>query len=302
MVQLPQVSTTAADLNRNFGRWQDRAMSEPILVTHHGRPRSVLVSADVYRKLGSDEMPLTLGDPGGPAQDAILDHLSQGLVVLDASLSVLRVNRTAATYFKRSPETLVGAQLTDLYPAFHESVKTRIFRRVLRTGESVQFEAPSSVYPDQHLAIHAFPHGEGVAYLFQATADPAIEQMATERDTMRALFEAHGAVGLARLSTRGTFAEIDAPLLAMIGFERSVLMAARLVDIMPVACRSALREALEAVLGGGGPIVLDTELMARDGREVSVTLVLAATRTRFALDGVAVLVTPRTWQKGDAEA
>ena len=54
MVQLPQVTTTAADLNRNFGLWQDRAMSEPILVTHHGRPRSVLVSAEDYRRLGAD--------------------------------------------------------------------------------------------------------------------------------------------------------------------------------------------------------------------------------------------------------
>jgi len=294
MVQLPQVTTTAADLNRNFGLWQDRAMSEPILVTHHGRPRSVLVSAEDYRRLCADLPVSSIPGAEGGDHDAILDCLAQGLVVLDANMTITQVNRAAATYFRRSVEALVGARLADIYPSFHESVKTRILTRVLRTGEPAQFESPSSMYPDQHLAVSAFPHLDGVAYLFQATADPAFEKLATERETLNTLFDAHGGVGLAQLTPRGTFAAIDSSILEMIGFEREILLSARLVDIMPLSCRNALREALETVLGGSGPRVLDTELMARNGREVPVTLVLAATRVRFSLDGVSVLVTPRT--------
>ena len=275
-------------------------MSEPILVTHHGRPRSVLVSAEDYRRLGADLPGSVLPGAEGGDHDAILDCLAQGLVVLDANLTVVQVNRAAAIYFRRSAEALVGARLSDLYPSFHESVKTRLLTRVLRTGEPAQFESPSSMYPDQHLAIHAFPHMGGVAYLFQATADPAFEKLATERETLNTLFGAHGGVGLAQLTPRGTFAEIDSSILEMIGFDREVLLSARLVDVMPLSCRSALREALESVLGGAGPCVLDTELMARDGREVPVTLVLAAARVRFSLDGVSVLITPRTSESGDA--
>lgn len=39
---------TAAEVSRNFGRWQDQALAGPVVVTHHGRPRVVVVSAQQY--------------------------------------------------------------------------------------------------------------------------------------------------------------------------------------------------------------------------------------------------------------
>ena len=42
---------TSADFQRQVGRYQDRALVEPVLVTRNGRERLVLLSAEEYRRL-----------------------------------------------------------------------------------------------------------------------------------------------------------------------------------------------------------------------------------------------------------
>jgi prevent-host-death family protein len=42
---------TSAELQRKLGEIQDRALREPVTVTHHGRPRLVILSAEEYRRL-----------------------------------------------------------------------------------------------------------------------------------------------------------------------------------------------------------------------------------------------------------
>src|SRR3954465_13256156 len=45
-------SVPAAELMRNFGRWQDRTAHGPVFVTNHGRPRVVLMSIEDYERIG----------------------------------------------------------------------------------------------------------------------------------------------------------------------------------------------------------------------------------------------------------
>lgn len=47
------VSVTAADLAKQFGKYRDLALREPVSVTHHGRETVVILSADEYRRLKS---------------------------------------------------------------------------------------------------------------------------------------------------------------------------------------------------------------------------------------------------------
>lgn len=42
---------TARDLQRNIGQVQDAALKAPVAVTHHGRDRLVILSAEEYRRL-----------------------------------------------------------------------------------------------------------------------------------------------------------------------------------------------------------------------------------------------------------
>jgi prevent-host-death family protein len=45
------VTITAAELQKQFGRYRDIALREPVLVTHHGRESLVILSADEYKRL-----------------------------------------------------------------------------------------------------------------------------------------------------------------------------------------------------------------------------------------------------------
>ncbi|MCI0468100.1 MAG: type II toxin-antitoxin system Phd/YefM family antitoxin [Beijerinckiaceae bacterium] len=45
------VTITAAELQKQFGRYRDVALKEPVSVTHHGRKTLVILSADEYKRL-----------------------------------------------------------------------------------------------------------------------------------------------------------------------------------------------------------------------------------------------------------
>jgi prevent-host-death family protein len=45
------IRVTAADLQKQFGRYRDLAIKEPVAVTHHGRESLVVLSAAEYRRL-----------------------------------------------------------------------------------------------------------------------------------------------------------------------------------------------------------------------------------------------------------
>jgi prevent-host-death family protein len=45
------IKVSAADFQRNIGRYQDIALREPVAVTRNGRDSCVLLSVDEYRRL-----------------------------------------------------------------------------------------------------------------------------------------------------------------------------------------------------------------------------------------------------------
>lgn len=46
MIRVP-----ASTFVRNFGRYQDTALTEPVAITSNGRERTVMISAEEYRRL-----------------------------------------------------------------------------------------------------------------------------------------------------------------------------------------------------------------------------------------------------------
>ncbi len=82
------VTITAAELQKQFGRYRETAIKEPVSITHHGRESLVMLSADEYKRLKAfdtrqafyaHELPddivaeLEKGYQGEPTPD--LDHL-----------------------------------------------------------------------------------------------------------------------------------------------------------------------------------------------------------------------------------
>jgi prevent-host-death family protein len=44
-------SVTASEMQKNFGRWHDEAIKEPVQITKHGRETAYLVSAETFKRL-----------------------------------------------------------------------------------------------------------------------------------------------------------------------------------------------------------------------------------------------------------
>ena len=47
----PMVKVSAAEFQRNIGRYQDVALTQPVAVTRNGRERTVMISVEEYRRL-----------------------------------------------------------------------------------------------------------------------------------------------------------------------------------------------------------------------------------------------------------
>ena len=45
------ITISSAEFQRNFGAYQDKALTEPVAITRNGRERLVVVSVDEYRRL-----------------------------------------------------------------------------------------------------------------------------------------------------------------------------------------------------------------------------------------------------------
>jgi prevent-host-death family protein len=45
------ITITSAEFQRNFGRYQDAALKEPVTITRNGRERVVVLSAEEYHRL-----------------------------------------------------------------------------------------------------------------------------------------------------------------------------------------------------------------------------------------------------------
>ena len=67
------IKVPAAEFQRNIGRYQDLALTEPIAVTRNGRERTVMISIDEYRRLKRRDRRVMLLDDFTDADIAALE-------------------------------------------------------------------------------------------------------------------------------------------------------------------------------------------------------------------------------------
>ena len=67
------ITISSAEFQRNFGRYQDVALTEPVAITRNGRERVVVLSVDEYHRLKQrDRQVLSLFDFNEADLQAIL--------------------------------------------------------------------------------------------------------------------------------------------------------------------------------------------------------------------------------------
>lgn len=289
----PATHATAGEVSRNFGQWQDVALTGPVIITHHGRPRVVLLSADRYASWNN--LPAagvnTDAHAAETSREALLEQMAEGFIALDPTLRVTKVNPVFEALAGRSAGQLVGSGWSDLFPLPTQAVIAEQMRRVLRTGEAVEFEADSTVQPGRCYGVRVFPYPGGVAALFaNRTEEHSLRGRLRHAGAIQTATTALPRLAVARLNIRGVLAEMDKDFLRLTGFSGAELLDCRLTDIVRPSDRRALSQALEKVLQGGPAARVETALLVRAGDERPVELSLAPILHDGAADGVMVLI------------
>lgn len=290
---MPAAHATAGEVSRNFGQWQDIALTGPVIITHHGRPRVVLLSAERFANWNeTPEAAASLEDhTAETSREALLEHTTEAFIALDPALRVTKVNPVFEALTARSANHLVGANWSDLFPLPTQAVIAEQMRRVLRTGEAVEFEADSTVQPGRCYGVRVFPYPGGVAALFvNRTEEHNLRGRLRHARAMRAATAALPQLAVARLNIRGVLAEMDDDFLRLTGFTHAELLDCRLTDIVRPLDRRNLTQALEKVLQGGSAARMSTCLLVKAGDERSIELSLAPILRDGAADGVMVLL------------
>ncbi|ARS26346.1 PAS domain-containing protein [Sphingomonas sp. KC8] len=289
-----RLSVTSAELVRQFGRWQDKVATEPLFVTHHGRERLVMLSMANYRSLLEGDIDSGLSSDGEQRLDVLADLVTQGFIAFDETLTIVRMNPVAACYLRGHRHGLIGRRLDEVYPTVANSLLENYLVRAVRSGETGAFDAPSFAQSGDWLHLQTFPFGNGAAVLFRSMGDEVeARRQSTAASAMAAAAAVHGGIGHGWLSPRGTFANVDAVLAGMAGFEAVALGGVRLTDILPLKRRMEAAERMEAVLAGNGPCAFDSEILVNRGDELPVRIGLADLRGDYANDGAVVVVTRR---------
>jgi prevent-host-death family protein len=286
---------TAGEISRNFGQWQDRALGGPVIVTHHGRPRVVLVSADYY---SSSKVDISLNpredhEPSfETSQHAILDHVTEAFMALNAQLHITAVNHVFEALVGHSSSQIIGRFWEDLFPPTARTLMGEQLKRALRTGEALDFEAPGDVPGVRRYAFRAFPYPGGVAVLIQnRTAEREMQAQLHEARALDAALSMLPQVMVLRLNVRGVLTTVDPGFAKRLGFSSQELLSCRLPDIVRPRDRAELTAALEAVLQGGQPTQIATTMLVKDGGELPVRIGVATVINDLAPDGLVAAVT-----------
>jgi prevent-host-death family protein len=290
---VPAAHATAGEVSRNFGQWQDVALTGPVIITHHGRPRVVLLSAERFSSWNdAPEAGTNLEDQTAQTSlEALLEHMTEGFIALDHTLRVTKVNPIFEALAARSAGQLVGANWSELFPLPTQAVIAEQMRRVLRTGEAVEFEADSTVQAGRCYGVRVFPYPGGLAALFvNRTEEHSLRGRLRHARAMQAATSALPLLAVARLNIRGVLAEMDDDFLQLTGFSSAELLDCRLTDIVRPSDRRPLTQALEKVLQGGPATRMTTALLVKAGEERPVELSLAPILHDGAADGVMVLM------------
>lgn len=283
---------SAAEITRNFGMWQDRAAHGPLVVTHHGRPRVMMLAVEHYEELTAGHgLGAQEEDLESARLSVVLGQIGSAFAAFDTSLRFVRLNAAAIAHFGQPEERLIGRTPEEVFSG-REAMIAGHLREALRTGEEMQVDVPAGAHGERLLRMRFFPYPGGVGVTFRNVAGMRNAERAEQEHIAQAQARlAHGGVGVGRLGPRATFEAVEPPLAQMVGFTAERLEGVRFTDLLALPSRPQASEAIEAVLTGHGPRAFDGVMLVNGGGELAVRVALAELRDGFAISGASVMVT-----------
>lgn len=291
---MPQkIAIPSAEFIRNIGRWQNEALRQPIVITHHGRDRLVLAAPDLLRDASNQNE----GDAGGSdavalrtAHAALVENIQEGCLALDARGAIQSANPIATAYLGRSDADMRGHGVIDVFPELLALLMHDRVQRVLRTRRPESFETASA--DGRAIAVRVFPTGEGATILFHNTTEQRrLQQQDEESSAVLGALAQLGSAALLRLDARGRVETADARFSDWSGFNASEIAGHRLADLMPPADRRRFNLLFEQVLRDVRPGRDTLIVLGRRGDELCVDAAIAPIQSDYVARGAVIMLT-----------
>ncbi|MBA4012369.1 MAG: hypothetical protein C0481_10930 [Phenylobacterium sp.] len=295
----PGARTTAAEISRNFGHWQDRAMQGPILVTHHGRPRLVVLAAEEFERLSEGLAAAAPAAANGEviselSRDNFIANMFEGFMFFDADLRVRYANSVAVASAGLDPRELIGKRADS--PEFGElgAILAARLRRVSRTGEAVQFESKGIFNPHRYFESKAFPFQGGVGITFSQLTE--VLDLRRDSEVSRARSQAVDGLGVVSqlaVNAMGFIEEINGAFRDLVGFSDAHVLGARLVDLVAPPHRHDFGQAMNLVMQGRSEAYAGrVDFLVRERGHVEVKLSAVRQTHNDVCTGLAVACVP----------
>jgi len=286
---------TAAEISRNFGFWQNKAISSPVVITHHGHPRAVLMSAERFAE-SSPPGTQTHGTPFEVGLSAIIEHTNQAFAAVDLQLDITMVNHVFEDLSGRLSSQLVGAQVADVFPPDLGAMVVEQLIRVRRSGEATTFEFETPLDGDgdpRTYHLRAFPFPGGVGILIENMTELRNGELRVRQSAgLERALAALSVVGVVKLNLRGVIVKTDEVFDQMTGFGEGELVRRRLMDIVSPDLRDSLMMAIDDVLSDHAAKTVASVLVLKGGVKQPVEISLAAVMRGMTPDSAIAAIVP----------
>lgn len=169
------------------------------LIEYQGKPATLSVVRDISERKATQE---ALRSSEATAR-ALLNATTESAILIDASGTVLAINKVGAQRLRKQFEEIVGRNIFDLLPANVAASRKKIIEEVLRSGQPYQFQdersglhLDQSLYPIfdaqgkvSHIAIYAADITERMKLQAEETLLHHIDQQVMRSDSLPALLQ-----------------------------------------------------------------------------------------------------------------
>lgn len=259
----------ATEIVRNFSAWQERCTHRPIYILHHGRPRSVLLSLDLYGRLLASQGPQSASERQLRVQmDLLLAHMGTMFAQADRELRIVRVNRAAAAFLGCNPRSFEKREIAELFG----DAMVKAAREALIEGHCVG----TTIHDGRHLTfqIIAFPPALGLFWSDVTEAQVAV-LLTSERETAETLLSMMTGCAIGEVSPDGLLRSAHPSLIRLLRMRASLLARTPFCDLFEDGSRRKCRLHLAHVFEGKGPVRCRVEILTRDRGPVPVRLFMA---------------------------
>lgn len=279
---------TASALVRNFGTWQDRAMTAPVYILKRGRARLVMLAADLIEQMGNAP---PRSDEWISERQPLLDTLREVVILLDEQRVIRFANSAAIAFFAASA---TGQPVERILPGGLDAFLIDVIERVQRSGMREQVEIALDTGGARPLSLAVIPLAQGVGLIGHDVT--ILHDLNTANAALSAVdgaFSVLTDLAKVRIDARGMLIRPTRSFAQMTGMSVEALVATQFINTIALASRVAVADAIEQAIASRAPTRVEGDLLVNGTAPQPVAIGLSPLGIGPVIEGVQAILIAR---------